>query len=248
MAMNFILFHGFLGMPKDWDPITESLKKDFPQAQFRALNFLNTPPLSSKVPFEKWGANFVNWYQAEYGNQKSILLGYSMGGRLALHAFAENPELFDFIFCISTNPGFFENQVLERRKRVEEDAAWSYRFLHDPWEPLIRDWNSQPVFEGSKDEPTRHDADYRRDVLSKCFTNWSLGHQKDLRQIILQYQKKFAWIVGEADSKYIKMTRDLFQIAPEVHYDICPASSHRIIFDNPSELTQTIGSHLQRTL
>ena len=246
--MNFLLFHGFLGMPTDWDPIVDALKKDFPKAQFQTLNYLNNPPLSSKVTFEKWGANFLNWYQAEHGNKKSILVGYSLGGRLALHAMAQKPELFDFIFCISTNPGFYENQLLERRKRIDEDSSWSYRFLHDPWEPLLKDWNAQAVFEGSRAEPTRYDADYRRDVLSKCFTNWSLGQQRDFRPLIANHQKKMAWIVGDYDRRYIQMTRDLFQICPEVHYDICPESSHRVIFDNPVELTQTISSHLQRTL
>lgn len=244
--LNFIFLHGFLGQAQDWDGVIQNLQKEFPQHHYQALDYFNHPPLSPKVSFEKWSENLVNYLGAEFGNQRLILVGYSLGGRLALHALTYFPEKFSFLFLISTNPGLLESQVEERKKRRDDDQAWSQRFLNEDWEVVVRDWNLQSVFEGSKNEPERQEKQFRRDLLAKALSNWSLGGQEDLRSVLTVNQRKIAWTAGDLDRKYIQLTKDIFKICPDMIYNICPNSSHRVLFDNPVELSRAMGRIIRK--
>ena len=67
-----------------------------------------------------------------------VLVGYSMGGRLALQALIDGAP-FDRAVIISAGLNLEENRD-ERRAR---DEAWARRFESDPWDEVIRDWNAQ---------------------------------------------------------------------------------------------------------
>ena len=76
-----------------------------------------------------------------------MLLGYSLGGRLALHALLHAPELWAGALVVGADTGLADPK--EREARVRWDAAWAERFLNEPWEDVLRDWDAQAVFGGA---------------------------------------------------------------------------------------------------
>jgi len=244
--VTFLFLHGFLGQPEDWNPLIEKLKIQFPQANYVTMDYFNYPPLSPKNKFEKWVENFFLWMDVDHANEEIILFGYSLGGRLALHVFEQRPERFKRLFLISANPGMKDKQSAEKLKRLEEDQIWARRFLVDSWQDLMSGWNSQPVFAGSQRDPHRDEANFRRDLLSKALTNWSLGVQKNFEPLLMAWQKKITWVVGDFDKKYIQLTKDIFKICPQMNYYICPKSSHRVIQDQPEDLAEGLLKVLEK--
>src|ERR1041385_616117 len=67
-----------------------------------------------------------------------VLVGYSMGGRLALQALIEGAA-FDRAVIVSAGLNLEEG----REERRERDEAWAMRFESDEWENVMRDWNAQ---------------------------------------------------------------------------------------------------------
>ncbi len=246
--LSFVFLHGFLGQPSDWDLIIQNLRTEFPQYNYLSVDYFNSPPLSPKMDLKKWSENFVDFLGAEFGNFPVVLVGYSLGGRLALQALKNFPDRFPFIFLVSTNPGFLATEVDERKHRLQEDQKWSQRFLDDDWKSLIKDWNAQQVFQGSIEEPERVSSNYKRDLLSKAIIKWSVANQEDLRSLLITHQKKITWIVGDLDKKYIQLTKEIFKVCPDMNYSICPNSSHRVLIDNPTELSRSINRILKKVL
>ncbi len=244
--VNFIFLHGFLGQPEDWSPLTTKLKNHFPMANYTCLDYFKFPPLSPKNSFSKWVENFFLWLEVEHANEDVILFGYSLGGRLALHAFEQKPERFKRLFLISTNPGIKEHNAFDRIKRLEEDQIWARRFLVDSWSDLLSGWNAQPVFAGGTPDLKRDESQFRRDLLSKALTNWSLGSQKNFEETLVAHQKKITWVVGDFDKKYIQITKDIFKTCPQMNFFICPKSSHRVMQDQPEELANGLLKVLEK--
>jgi 2-succinyl-6-hydroxy-2,4-cyclohexadiene-1-carboxylate synthase len=250
IEIDFIMLHGFLGLPSDWDHIIEDVKVDFDENKYKVNfycpDYFNIPSLSPKNSLEKVADEFINCIRHNTRANIKVLIGYSLGGRLALHIFEKNPAFFSNLILISANPGIAnEDQKLQREI---QDKNWSELFLHNPWEEVVEKWNQQNVFEGSLFEPEREDTKYRRDLLGKALINWSLAKQQDKRNVIKENQAKIVWIAGDKDKKYIEITKNLYKEAPDVHYLILPESGHRVLFDNPHELSRSIYDQISKSL
>ena len=55
--------------------------------------------------FDDWTEDFCNRVESEANGEKSILLGYSLGGRLALHACVRRPDLWQAVVVAGADPG-----------------------------------------------------------------------------------------------------------------------------------------------
>jgi 2-succinyl-6-hydroxy-2,4-cyclohexadiene-1-carboxylate synthase len=191
--------HGFLGLPSDW--------KDFP---------VRAPAITPFPTLEAWASDFNQKVQQEAPGCRHVLMGYSMGGRLALHAYHQNPDMWSQVYLISTHPGLASGH----EDRLAADEAWAKRFESDSWYPLVADWMAQKVFEKSR-SPLRVESDFDRNHLAAYLRNYSLGRQKIL------LTDKVHWMVGERDPIY----RTLLP-----HAEVIPDAGHRVIFDNPQAI------------
>ncbi|NGX57353.1 MAG: 2-succinyl-6-hydroxy-2,4-cyclohexadiene-1-carboxylate synthase [Chlamydiae bacterium] len=176
----------------------------------------------SQESLEDWGQWF---HQKTEDESPKILVGYSFGGRLALHALIQNPEAWCGAVLISTNPGL--TSVFEKQMRLEQDRNWAKKFLTDPWELLMNDWNNQSVFQSSF--VSRREQDYERGDLHRALTQWSLGHQENLRSVISQIPIPILWVNGELDTKFRKLSESLTLSHPKSRFCIAPQVGHRII-------------------
>lgn len=207
--------HGFMGQPLDWSRFSFSKG-----CTFYPYQLLTDFPI---VPLTEW---------AELFNQKiglktfdNILLGYSLGGRLALHAVINKPQIWKAVILLSTHPGLKMEE--ERKARLAADQQWARRFEKDSWEQLMNDWNAQDVFK--TDTPTeRKEMNYDRQSLSNALNIWSLGRQADLRLQIASLKIPILWIVGENDRKYLSLGHELTFRHPQSKLCVVSESGHRL--------------------
>ena len=86
--------HGFLGLGKDWGPFNESLIEELitESPDFWCPDLLTADSkLNPQYLFSEWSQKFNETVKAK-AYDKNILIGYSMGGRLALHAVFRKPR------------------------------------------------------------------------------------------------------------------------------------------------------------
>src|SRR5205085_576420 len=122
-----VALHGFLGRASDWDFLRDA------GLEVEARELDDIPP---------------------HGD---VLLGYSMGGRLALQALLDGAA---YRRAVIVSAGLGIEDDAERASRRASDERWAQRFERDEWESLMRDWNAQPIFGGHA--PVRRERDFDR--------------------------------------------------------------------------------------
>jgi 2-succinyl-6-hydroxy-2,4-cyclohexadiene-1-carboxylate synthase len=183
------------------------------------------PPLFQADSLEEWALQF-NQFAATFPAPRT-LIGYSMGGRLALHALIASPELYEQAVLVSTHPGL--KKSIERSERYINDLRWAERFLHGDWESLMAAWDAQPVFQGSVQQQ-RPEAEFDRNVLSHQLNHYSLGLQRDLRSEIAKLNVPTAWVAGALDHKFCSLMDEIAGLNPMIQTFRLQNVGHRISF------------------
>jgi 2-succinyl-6-hydroxy-2,4-cyclohexadiene-1-carboxylate synthase len=215
-GVNRVALHGFLGLPSDWE--VGDAKRLLPIA------------CKPKQDFQTFAKELNRWAKAELEPPR-VLMGYSLGGRLALHALLDDPSIWEKGILISTHPGLPNDE--ERCKRFKHDAVWAERFMNDPWEVLMRDWEAQSVFKNETHRFVRKENDYKREDLAKWLTHFSLGVQEELMLKISGLPLPLYWVTGEHDQVYTSLAREACQRHPLSKGFVIPGAHHRACFANP---------------
>ena len=170
-------------------------------------------------------------------SDQRLLVGYSMGGRLALQALIDRAP-FDRAVIVSAGLNLEE----DRDERRERDERWARRFERDPWDQVMRDWNAQPVFGGHAVE--RFEDDYERGELARQLRENSPGVLPPLAPRLHEIEIPVLWVVGERDSTYIEIGKHAVSLLPNAELWICPNAGHRV----PWEQQEAFAGRLREFL
>jgi 2-succinyl-6-hydroxy-2,4-cyclohexadiene-1-carboxylate synthase len=195
--------HGFLGNARDWDFLRD--------AGFE----IETPPLDA-IP-----------------DRGDILLGYSLGGRLALQALLAGAN-YKRAILVSTALGIEDEEL--RAARRFSDERWAQRFESEDFETVIRDWNAQPVLAGPSLARTRDDYDPRG------LREWSSGALPPLTSRLHELTLPTLWIAGARDAKYVAEAHRAASIAPNARVEIVNDAGHRVPWEQPSAFIAILRS------
>ncbi|MCM2323030.1 MAG: alpha/beta fold hydrolase [Oligoflexia bacterium] len=234
-AKKVFLLHGFLGLPGDWDQVPWPLPPAGTALQ-------PVPLLEEPVPAspEEWARRFCARVLAEtLPGQRHVLLGYSMGGRLAMHALLEAPELFEAAVFVSASPGLAT--AAERETRLYGDEAWALRFEKDEWGMLLRDWDAQPIFAGGRDgRLERREEAFRRERLAACLRNWSVARQENLLPRLSALAVPQLWVAGERDRRYAGLLREA-AAATRGRFELVAEAGHRVPWERPEAFLRAVS-------
>jgi 2-succinyl-6-hydroxy-2,4-cyclohexadiene-1-carboxylate synthase len=195
--------HGFLGNPHDWDFLRDD-------------GFaIETPPLDA-IP-----------------NHGDILLGYSLGGRLALHALLAGASYKRAIF-VSTGLGIEAEE--SRAARRASDEAWAQRFESEDFDSVIADWNAQPVLAGPALARTRSDYDARG------LREWSSGALPPVATWLHELTIPTIWVAGARDVKYVAEAHRAASIAPNARVAVVEHAGHRVPWEQPAAFIAILRS------
>jgi 2-succinyl-6-hydroxy-2,4-cyclohexadiene-1-carboxylate synthase len=137
-----LFLHGFLGSGADFAPLAEALgarvlAPDLPgHGATVATRF-------SDHGMEATAAALLGWLDAA-GVERPDLVGYSMGGRLALHLAVRARARFGRVVLVSASPGLADPG--ERAARAASDRALARRLVTRPLPEFLADWYAQPLF------------------------------------------------------------------------------------------------------
>lgn len=243
MILHFL--HGFLGFKSDWDVF----KKDFLPSVSFAYSIEDFLPNSNREKnyFVPWAKKFNTFVFSSNNNQikdKNILIGYSLGGRLALHSLAESNNHWDGVIIISANPGLSDKN--EKEARIKNDQNWANRFLIEPWESVITTWNSQGVFSGQKNTFNRQESLYNREKIAEVIDGFSLGKQEDLRYIIKNIKIPVLWISGELDTKFASIGKEISLINKNINSVIIQNTGHRVPWEAPERFKELCTNFIKK--
>jgi 2-succinyl-6-hydroxy-2,4-cyclohexadiene-1-carboxylate synthase len=229
---SLIALHGFLGKPTDWN--------FFPFPDLAAVDLFS---------FRHWKnlwewADQLNHHFSCSALSCPVLMGYSLGGRLALHALIRNPYFWKGAIIISAHPGLINPQ--DKEKRFAADLEWANRFRNEEWDSLIQSWNGHGVLADEKFQFKRLELDYSRLDLAYVLEAASLGQQEELREKISQLTIPILWIVGEQDHVYAQLARSIQLSHPQSQLWIVPNAGHRVPWQCSTEFINIVNQFLEK--
>lgn len=177
-------------------------------------------------------------------NTGRVLVGYSMGGRLALHALLADGAPWQAAVILSAHPGL-EDEA-ERAARRAGDAGWAAKCFAGDWQTFLRDWNAQPVLAGAepRGEAENRQLAQRRREIARSFVDWSLGAQQPLWGRLREIPVPVLWISGESDGKFSALAARAAGENPRFSHVVAPGSGHRVPWDQPTWLERTMTAFL----
>lgn len=241
--MTIWALHGFLGLPSDFDQIQQHLYQRQPGISFQAVDYLYDRQTSPQVSLSDWGDNFnqlVRRLSKDAGPH--VLMGYSQGGRLALHALQAEPQFWSGCILMSAGIGITET---EKAARIENDNRWANRFLSEDFGKTLRSWNSQTVFQNSAAEPERLESRFNRRQLADCLINWSVSRQQNFMHFLKQAPVPVLYLSGEFDSRYTTLGIEMASLNHRIENRVVSSAAHRVLFDQPQITADLISQWLK---
>lgn len=228
--------HGFLGRGRDWSALSEVLRG----ARLETVTpDLFGQPLTTQS-MSQWADEFVQRV-IRTGGDDHALVGYSMGGRLALHALLAAPDVFRRAVIVSTGLGIEDSSA--RNERAAFDEQWARRFEHEEWSAVNNAWNSQEVFRDSL-AASRQESDFNRAALALALRRWSPAASEPLAGRLPSIRASVLWIVGERDAKYVEEGRRAVRLIPRAELMMMSGAGHRVMLDQPERFNCAVREFL----
>jgi 2-succinyl-6-hydroxy-2,4-cyclohexadiene-1-carboxylate synthase len=171
---------------------------------------------------------------------RPTLVGYSMGGRLALQTALDYPEAVGKLVLVSTSPGITDQQARKRRRAKDRVRAAS--ILSD-FDGFLDTWYQLPIFGDLSQTPGYAAMLHRRlrnrpEALARIIVELSPGRQPSNWHRLDALQNT-TWIVGADDPKY----RTLGQRLQDDGYQVViqPNAAHALHVEHPEWLARKIA-------
>ncbi|CAJ1898321.1 2-succinyl-6-hydroxy-2,4-cyclohexadiene-1-carboxylate synthase [Aeromonas hydrophila] len=197
---TLVLLHGLLGDAYDWQPVQAALA-DLPSLA------LDLPGHGSNQAVRVAGFEQAHCWLCDELAARGIgryqLVGYSLGGRLALYHASQAPVGLQALLLENCHPGL---PPAERPARLAHDEGWARRFEQEPLAAVLADWYRQGVF-ADLGEDARARQIARRlgndgKAVAAMLRATSLGQQPDLGPWLAQGALPVTYVSGKRDHKF----------------------------------------------
>ncbi|WP_293133516.1 2-succinyl-6-hydroxy-2,4-cyclohexadiene-1-carboxylate synthase [Microcoleus sp. bin38.metabat.b11b12b14.051] len=234
---QIILFlHGFTGDSQDFSSVISLLSKNY---CYLAVDLPGHG--QTRVSGDESCYNMSNTAKAlihlldELQIDKCLLLGYSMGGRLALYMTLYFPERFEKVVLESASPGLKTEK--DRSHRLESDAQTAQNLENSNIKDFILNWYDRPLFKSLKKSPNFDQLVESRLAnnpleLAKSLRHMGTGKQPSLWEKLAQNQIPLLLLAGEDDHKFQGINAEIASLCPTATFKIIPNAGHNIHFEN----------------
>jgi 2-succinyl-6-hydroxy-2,4-cyclohexadiene-1-carboxylate synthase len=192
---------------------------------------------SVAIDFSTWTFDGRLREIAERVDDGDVVVGYSMGGRLALAAALRRPPKFGALVLVGTSAGIEDAAAREERRRSDDELAdW---LEHHTIEEFAERWESQPVFATQPPElvtaqrPGRLSHDPAR--LAQLLRSAGQGMFDPVWDELERIDCPVLAIAGERDERYADAS---FRIAERVKHGrarLVPGAGHAPQLERPDE-------------
>jgi 2-succinyl-6-hydroxy-2,4-cyclohexadiene-1-carboxylate synthase len=226
MPPALVLLHGFTQTRQSWRRTVQALA-----GRYRAL----VPDLPGHGQSAQRTASFpaATAYIRALAPERFTLAGYSMGGRIALHAaLALRPER---LVLIGASPGLAD--AAERAERRAADEALADRIERDGLEAFAAEWAELPLWEGQAERVrAAANADRLRNTaagLAAALRGLGTGVLPPLWDRLGELTMPVTLVVGERDAKFRAIAERMAERLPAASIVVVPGAGHAAQLERP---------------
>lgn len=224
--------HGSAGCHTNWDLFEDVLGEELNKIDLWSF-------LKSKEPVSLFDAGRL---VAEQASEGDLLIGYSMGGRIALHSLLNHPNKWRSAVIIAANPGISEGH----KPRRLADEQWA-RLAESDWPEFLKEWNKQPLLsspDGVTSEFQSTTSKHQFEV-ARSFREWSLSRQHDLRPSLPHISCPVLWLTGAQDEKFTTIAKSSVPRIPQGRMVLIPNASHRLPWQQPEIFSEVVKDFVE---
>ncbi|WP_223254645.1 2-succinyl-6-hydroxy-2,4-cyclohexadiene-1-carboxylate synthase [Pectobacterium peruviense] len=197
-----VCLHGLLGSGEDWLPVLPFFR-DWPVLLVDLPGHGASRAIAT-ADFAEVSRQLTATLLAQ-GIERYWLLGYSLGGRVAMyHACEGHHDGMLGLLVEGGHPGLPTPE--QRTERIQHDARWAQRFRQEPLPDVLLDWYQQAVFADidsvqCKQLIARRGANHGASVAAMLEAT-SLGRQPFLAERLQYLSIPFVYLCGASDVKF----------------------------------------------
>ncbi len=180
--------------------------------------------------------------------EKSHLVGYSMGGRLALHIATHRPERVLSVLTIGAHAGLDEDA---RQGRRQGDEVLASRIERDGLEAFVDYWSSLPLFAGLERRGPNYVAEVRAERmrnhvagLACSLRGMGAGSMQPLWDDLANVTFPGTFVAGQLDHGYVASARRLAATVRNGRFEIVSRAGHAVHQERPEAFSRVLGFHL----
>ncbi len=251
---TWLFLHGFLGNGSDWGRVLAA----WPRGLSRPARVLapdlpghGATPLDAApaLSYAGWGAWLDAYLDAVQVRGPLVVVGYSLGGRVALAWAARRPERVRALALVATHPGLADPAQRARRAALDDRRAHAIRT--QGLAAFLRAWYDQPLF-ALRQRPRARAAlvaaRARQDpaAMAAVVAGLSPGRQPPLWDALARLAPRVFYVAGRRDAKYTALARRLSRFHPPLmRIAIVEKAGHILPYDAPRTLARLLAD-LQR--
>ncbi|HWQ28999.1 MAG TPA: 2-succinyl-6-hydroxy-2,4-cyclohexadiene-1-carboxylate synthase [Dehalococcoidia bacterium] len=244
-----LCLHGFTGSASTWAPFAGA----WPGWRIVAVDLIghgasDAPADPARYAMERAVDDLAAVLEAT-GVRRATVLGYSMGGRVALHFALLAPERVEALILESASPGI--DDAAERAARARSDEELAAFIEREGIEAFVDRWESLPLFATQRSLPADTLARQRAqrlanrpEGLANSLRGMGAGAQRPLRSRLGEIRVPALVIAGALDDRYRALAYEMARSMPQATAVIIPGAGHAPHLERPGDFARAVGAFL----
>lgn len=250
-----VFLHGFTGSSFDWEFLSDKLPDEFEPITIDLLGHGKTSsPKNLKNYSVQSQIEFLDKILTKLNIEKPILVGYSMGGRLALSYLLNFPNNINSMVLESASFGF--KTKTEREERINSDKILSNKIMNSSIEEFIESWMNIPLFDSQnklplpiRKEQTENKIRTNNVIgLTNSLLGFGTGNMINYFNELEKVKTKILLITGSLDSKFTEIAKETNSLFPNSHHSIVGDAGHNVHLEKPEEFLKLLSSFLLKNI
>lgn len=232
---HLVLLHGFTQTRASWLPIATEL------AAHHRVTLIDLPGhgATSARPQSLDEAGRL----VRQATGRSVLVGYSMGARVALHAAIDPQSEITGLVLIGAHPGIIDAK--ERSERLASDERLADRIGKIGVQAFVEEWLTQPMFDAVRALDHRDRLGNSADGLAYALRTLGTGSQRVLDDELSRLVVPTLIIVGENDTKFLTLAKRIQSKLPNATVVTIADAGHACQLEQPVATREAIESWLR---
>lgn len=242
-----LLLHGFTGSRQTWKFIINKLSQSY---TLITVDLPGHGQTKADTP-RSMGAccHDLNQLLIENGFKNVHILGYSLGGRIALSFMMLYPEMVASLILESASPGL--ETIKEQKKRQAQDEELALRLEKEGILAFVDFWENIPLFTSQKKLSKSIQQHIRKERLSQSaqglaesLRSMGTGRQPSWWKRLGEVNRPVLLIVGSLDTKFVAINKQMVGHMKTAHIETTKNSGHAIHVEQPEKFGKIVKRFL----
>lgn len=244
------LLHGFTGHPRSWDRLAEEWSAAGHPILAPALPGHDPgSPVQPREGFSEAAERIGVALERESAGG-TVLVGYSMGARVALGLLARWPRRFARALLVGGRLPPADPGERESRRRLER--SWCERLRRDGLSAFLEDWERLPLWRTQRDLP-RERLDHQRRVrrahraeeLAGAIETLGLAVMPRQTEPLAAVDARVTLVIGSRDEKFLTLAVELAGTLPRADVETVAGTGHNVVIEAPHALARLVEGGLR---